>query len=156
MHKLYRENSNIVSLYLAMHKYSNLLGGALIVNLISKQILHDPKFFLNGWKPEKHNFSKKEQTFIDLSLLYAKKISRTAIEIHSQTKNYSKDKTDVIGDPSRKDNVYTEGQTACISKYMETPHYFCQGLNRWSGECLISVDRADSEACIIYLFIYVF
>lgn len=41
--------------------------------ITSEQILLDPKIFLLGLYPEKHNYSKNEQAFIDLSLLNAKK-----------------------------------------------------------------------------------
>ena len=43
-----------------------------ILKIISKQILLDPKLFLLGLFPEKHNYSKNERAFIDLGLLYAK------------------------------------------------------------------------------------
>ena len=46
---------------------------AIVDKIISKQILLDPKLFLLGLYPEKHNYSRIEQAFIDLSLLYAKK-----------------------------------------------------------------------------------
>ena len=44
---------------------------ATIEKIISKQILLDPK--LLGLYPEKHNYSRNERAFIDLSFLYAKK-----------------------------------------------------------------------------------
>ena len=46
---------------------------AVVDKIISKQILLDPKLFLLGLYPEKHNYSRNERAFIDLSLLYAKK-----------------------------------------------------------------------------------
>lgn len=41
---------------------------------ISKQILLDPKLFLLGLFPEKQNYSRSEQAFIDLGLIYAKNV----------------------------------------------------------------------------------
>ena len=46
---------------------------AIVEKIISKQIVLDPKLFLLGLYPEKHNDSRSEQAFIDLSLLYDKK-----------------------------------------------------------------------------------
>ena len=46
---------------------------AIVEKIISKQVLLDPKLFLLGLYPEKHNYSRNERAFIDLSLLYAKK-----------------------------------------------------------------------------------
>lgn len=45
----------------------------IIEKIVSKSISLDPKLFLLGLYPEKHNFSKYEKTFMDLSLLNAKK-----------------------------------------------------------------------------------
>lgn len=45
----------------------------IIQNIISKQIILEPKLFLLGLYPEKHNYTKNERTFIDLSLLNAKR-----------------------------------------------------------------------------------
>lgn len=45
----------------------------VIEKAISKQILLDPKLFLMGLYPKKHNYNKYERAFIDLSLLNAKK-----------------------------------------------------------------------------------
>lgn len=45
----------------------------VIEEIISKQIIVEPKLFLLGMYPENHNYSKNEKTFINLSLLNAKK-----------------------------------------------------------------------------------
>lgn len=45
----------------------------IIQNIISKQIILEPKLFLLGLYSEKHNYTKNELTFIDLSLLNAKR-----------------------------------------------------------------------------------
>lgn len=46
----------------------------IIEKKISKQIKLDTKLFLLAIHPEKHNYSKSECTFIDLSLLSTKKM----------------------------------------------------------------------------------
>lgn len=44
-----------------------------IENIISKQIILDPKLFIMSLYPSKHTYSKAEMSFIDTSLLIAKR-----------------------------------------------------------------------------------
>ncbi|MGL4560928.1 MAG: hypothetical protein ACRCV0_01395 [Brevinema sp.] len=52
----------------------------IIQNIISRQIILDPKLFLLGLNPEKHNYTKNERTFIDLGLLKSQKMYSFILE----------------------------------------------------------------------------
>ena len=62
------------------------------------------KHFLLGLHPKKHNYCKNEQAFVDLSLLYAKKVYCTVMENIHRPSTYSMDETAVIKPSIRKDN----------------------------------------------------
>lgn len=63
--------------------------------------------------PEKHDYSKNERVFMDLSLLYTKNVL-PFLEKRSQSKQYSVDKTDVIKSFNRKDNLHIKGSPTYI------------------------------------------
>lgn len=70
---------------------------------MSKQTLLDPKLFLFGLYPEKHNYSQNQRTFIDPRLAVCQSMYCNFMEKSSQTKYDSMDKTDVIMPSFRKD-----------------------------------------------------
>lgn len=61
----------------------------IIEKFLSMHISLDPKLFLLALHPEKHNFNKTECTFIDISLLSAKKMYCFGLEECQQTQRHS-------------------------------------------------------------------
>ena len=70
--------------------------------------LLDPKLFLLGLYPEKHNYSKNERVFIDPGLLYAKTCIAMFWKKVNKPNTTQMDQTDVVMPPFRMDNLHIE------------------------------------------------
>ena len=96
--------------------------GKIIQDILSIQIIIEPKLFILGIYPKKHNISRGKQIFVNTCLLQAKRLIALTWKSYGRSSIRQWFKEMSFMSASRKNYLYTQGQTRKVSSNMGPIH----------------------------------